>query len=246
MLETWVGGPKDVREGEEAILALRAQNDAEYIDAEGGIRNVPEHRWLAAQEFERSLWMDVLPYAQSDRCEEHAAKFASYESIPNGLGDVLEVGCGPFTQTAYILGTKRTARSITLLDPLITHYINHPHCPYAKNLLKGIKASLLSLPLEELPDKSYDTVICINVMEHVKNADGCIKKLNAAVRQGGTLIFHERSWDEYDPKILYDVGHPIRILEADIYNLLLNYQPTHHDVERYECGHIHYFIGIKK
>lgn len=74
--------------------------------------------------------------AQSDRNQEHEIGFNYYADVPLNLGNVLEVGCGPFTQLITILN-NRAAKSITLLDPLLNSYLSLPNCTYKDKRLLG-------------------------------------------------------------------------------------------------------------
>lgn len=243
-MEIWVGGPQDVREGHAAAEALKTTNDSAYLESDGGVRMVPVERWNAAQKFEGDLWMDVLPYAASDRNHEHRVEFGEYAALPAHLGQVLEVGCGPFTQAITVL-QDRQAAGVTLLDPLMHRYVQHPNCNYARGNLAGVPAQLLSRKLEDLPTATYDCTICINVLEHVQDVRRCLSNILDSVKAGGYLVFHERTWDRFDPTVLYDVGHPIRITSADVDALFSNFTTSYHKYSPYECGTIHYFIGRK-
>lgn len=205
----WIGSPVDVRRGQDALDALAAENDVKYWDDATGITQVDNERWQKAQEYELATWLKHHPDAVSDRDHEHAALFHNYVALPEELGDVLEIGCGPFTQVRYILQQGKKARSLSLSDPLIEHYKNHPNCTYW-----GLRPSphLIALPAEKILRKEqYNTIICINVLEHVCDAVKILENILAALRPGGHLVMGERTYDDLDVSKLYDVGHPIRI-----------------------------------
>ncbi len=210
----WIGSPTDVRHGEAAIVALTQHNDELYWTPGIGTLTVPMARWQAAQRFERSVWLEQCLGAESDRNHEHTARFGEYAALPVDLGRALEVGCGPFTQLQTIAaGRKLTA--VTLLDPLIYEYMDHPHCSYKNGQLCGVPTSLHPIPVERANWTSeFDTVVCINVLEHVHDAQAALQAMHAALAPNGTLVFGERTWDRFDPKSLYDVGHPIRITKS--------------------------------
>lgn len=233
----WVGSPTDVRCGQEALEALAKTNDACYAKSGNEVLMVPEERWRAAQHFEKTTWMDICPHAQSDRNEEHKANFNGYDTLPNDLGHILEIGCGPFTQMRTICMAGHRAKSITLLDPLLDTYLKHPNCTY-----KNTIATFLSMRAEELDDAlRFDTVICINVLEHVQDAAAVLNKLFNALNPDGWLVFQERSWN-IDLTKLYDVGHPIRVSEATVAAFIACFRPIYYKTIEGDCYIDHYAI----
>jgi 2-polyprenyl-3-methyl-5-hydroxy-6-metoxy-1,4-benzoquinol methylase len=222
MQPTWVGSPTDVRFDAAALAALSETNDSRF--ARGNeVLMVDASRWRAAQEFERRTWMEIAPHAQSDRNEEHAIHFDSYRSLPRHLGRTVEIGCGPFTQIRTIIDLGHEYTSVDLVDPLLSEYEKHPNCGYA-----SLHGERFSIPAEQFaPTALYDVVVCINVLEHVYNAELALGRMAAALKPHGHLVFHERSWD-VDPKLLYDVGHPVRISEKTLFQFFANFQMVHY------------------
>lgn len=225
----WIGSPVDVRRDEEALAALNDENDAKYWSDESGITKVDPERWAKAQEYERDTWMKHAPDASSDRDTDHLTLFDNYQTLGLFLGDVLEIGCGPFTQTRVII-RDRSASSITLLDPLLDDYRNHPHCFY-NSLLPA--PSLRAIPAEDLADEAaFDTIICINVLEHVRDVDVVLGNIKRALRPDGVIVMGERTYDELDVTKLYDVGHPIRI-KSSVLDSFKNGFSTLHEKDDY-------------
>lgn len=211
-MPTWVGSPERVCEGAEAEANIAQVNDGKYYtQPELGIIKVDWDRWKAAQNFERQGWTVCWSDSQSDRNHEHHALFKGYEALPRHLGHMIEVGCGPFTQSATILETH-TADSITLLDPLLESYPGLPHCSYKSGKLRGLPTTFMPFMAELLEDKEkYDTLVCINVLEHVMDAYLVLDNIHQALKPGGILVMGERTHDEFEPHKSYDVGHPICI-----------------------------------
>lgn len=236
-MNSWVGAPDDVRTGDDAINALNTKNDAQYWDAEKGVVRVPKERWLEAQLFESTGWLKHWSYAASDRNHEHAAGFNNYVDLPLNLGDAIEVGCGPFTQLATIID-KRVVESVTLADPLLNQYKVMPNCPYASGTYYGYQPTLLSCMAEELDfHRQFDTVVCINVLEHVMDAELVLDRMFDMLRVGGWIVFGERWNDEYDPKENFDIGHPIIVRKSIIHAFKDKFMPVY-------CNGI-YYIGRK-
>jgi len=207
----WIGSPIDVRSGDTALEALAKDNDQHYWQEDVGIVQVDEQRWKQAQQYEADTWMKHHLSASSDRHYEHAKLFNNYQALPDNLGDLLEIGCGPFTQTSMIT-QRHTAKSITLLDPLLEQYKQHPHCLYNK---LSPAPTLIAKRGEDLDlVGQFDTIICINVLEHVQDAMKVLANIKRALKSGGIIIMGETTYDGLNVNITYDVGHPIRVKSA--------------------------------
>ncbi|VDI52484.1 Hypothetical predicted protein [Mytilus galloprovincialis] len=161
-----------------------------------GTLSVPCKRWHGAQSVEKITWdKRVTP---TDRNEAHAKSFNYYKSLPQHLGNIIEIGAGPFTQAQTIVQGK-TATSITLIEPMAFHYMtNVKRCFYKNGSFGSLPTTILSIPAEELSNvRKFDTLIMINVIEHVYDA---ISILNAAInliKENGVFIWHERLWNNY-------------------------------------------------
>lgn len=239
----WIGSPIDVRTGTEAAAALATINDNQFMTPAGIVR-VTTDRWRLAQKFEETYWMTHALGATCDRSEEHASCFNHYRCLPENLGTMLEAGCGPFTQVAMILGSGHTADFVMLVDPLASEYLKHPNCAYKNKMMGGKQIGLLSCPIEDFQQSRYfDTAVCVNVLEHVVDADVAMWNITSSLRLGGLLVFHERSWDNTSPNLLYDVGHPIRLRAETINIMLSKFKPIFQNDIPFGGGISHYFVG---
>lgn len=209
-MSIFVASPVDVLRNEEADERLRSTNDARFL-SERGVVAVDATRWQQAQQYERETWLTYNPTANNDRNDDHKAGFGGYAALPADLGDAIEVGCGPFTNLRLIL-TEHTARSVTLLDPLLSEYqAGHVNCSYRDGSLSGYPTTLINSPIEDWqPATLYDTLAIINVLPHCYDADKVLDRIWQAIRPGGLLIFNEAP-SEADPTKHYDVGHPILV-----------------------------------
>lgn len=185
-----------------------------YNDVYGTV-SVSCERWHGAQRVEQVTW-DTRKTA-TDRNEAHAESYDNYKSLPNDLGDVIELGAGPFTQSQTILQSKK-ANSITLVEPMAFHYINHVQkCFYKNGDFNGLPTTLLSMPAEEINNGTmFDTLVMINVIEHVYDGLSILNSAINLIKDGGLFIWHERIWDAYrgkanSPEDREFKLHPIRI-----------------------------------
>lgn len=233
----WIGGPDDVRTGDEALDAIRVENDTKHYNHDLGVIKVPLDRWRKAQGYEARGWLHCWTDQNDDRSDEHAKIFNNYIDLKQDLGHVCEVGCGPFTQLRRII-QGRTATKITLLDPLLNSYRKLANCSYKKGGFNGLPTMLKNAMAETLTDFAvFDTIICINVLEHVMDATCVMDNLKRSIKAGGVIIFGEKSHDEFDPHYTFDVGHPIHIKKPLLEKFSNNFQII------YKNGD--YFIGTR-
>jgi SAM-dependent methyltransferase len=103
---------------------------------------VDERRWQAAQRWEMALWLASAASQTTDRNAHHSREFGGYAALPRALGDVVEVGCGPYTQLQSMMPADATAASITLVDPLVEAYASRVKgCTYRHGRLLGRRAT---------------------------------------------------------------------------------------------------------
>jgi SAM-dependent methyltransferase len=192
------------------------------------ITKVDPVRWSDAQSFEMAFAQNVV-----NRGDDHnywwRKQFDNYKILRNLiLPNVLEVGCGPHTNVRMILPLIKF-QSLILEDPLINSYLRLEkiyqvakiikfHSPVEiMRLYKKHQASLHLEPLEDLylPDNSIDLCICINVLDHVRDADTCLKQIERVTKKGGIVIIGQDLSNQEDQKLCpeswEDAGHPIKL-----------------------------------
>ncbi len=151
----------------------------------------------------------------------------SYQFLPGDLGDVIELGCGPYTNTRVIL-RGRTARLVVCSDPLAAEYVGFE----SRWLARAARKRLIEIdthPIEEcpFPPSSFDVVVLINVLDHVMDAAVCLRIAVDLVRPGGFFIFGQDLSDpkEVDRPEWYDEGHPIKLTLDDVVGPLEEFEP---------------------
>lgn len=204
------------------------------------VRRVSTDRWREAQRWERALWVNgqrkrgwkrlVWPVAApvlraigwkrawgDDWNHWWAERFDDYAFLPDELGDVIELGCGPYTNTRLVL-RGRAAQRVVCSDPLVGTYTTFRGRWLADASAAG-RVELDDHPIEELPfpASSFDLVVMINVLDHVRDADLCLRTAVSLVRPGGYLLLGQDLSDAADvAHHPYDVGHPIRLRREDV------------------------------
>jgi SAM-dependent methyltransferase len=239
----FISSPVSVLRGDAARVELERTNDAAYLTEGKGVLSVPLDRWNQAQAYERETWLTHAINSTDDRNLEHADMFGGYKALPEKLGRVIELGCGPFTNWRIIM-RDHTADDVTLLDPLAEAYReNHPHCAYRDggdmdNRWHWYPVNLVASAIEDFEtDSKFDTVILINVLTHVLDVEKVFSWIGAHLKKGGHLVFAEPVRD-IDPMRLYDVGHPISFNQSVIDDFLAGFKP--------KFRNDNYFIGTKK
>jgi SAM-dependent methyltransferase len=216
--------------------------------------------WRETLSREETFWRRNVRES-NDRADEHISGFDTFSALPFGqhLGRYAELGCGPYTQTYTSLTRSRpdlTFESITLSDPNLFNYMrNSPLSPYKDGTFLNTKTYFVAAGAEApiFGSNSFDTVLMINVLEHVQNAFVVLENLWRMVKPGGTLIFNDRWVEKWTFEWLDDAKlHPIRIRKVVIDHFLAHFEILFRDdngtQEMKQRGGEHgvYFIGKKK
>jgi len=251
-----------VHTGMNAEQLLNTKNDSIYIE-DGSILKVDSDRWDEAQFYERKTWMEQCLMLNDDRNYDHYHHFNSYSSIieyqkKHKINNVIELGCGPFTNLRTMIHYIEDVKEIHLLDPLLSSYLTHPNCPYKNGQLGQHKVKTYSTPIESfIPEVKYDLVLMNNVLEHCYDIPVIFDKIYDMLNEGGLFVFGDVYFMKRDiielSTILYDSGHPLRLSKEYMDDYLSKYEPIfdidihtpspglHADYGRHEK----YFIGKK-
>lgn len=130
-------------------------------------------------------------------------------------GDILEVGCGigNFTQYLVDFGQVWTFDSnksyINKLKKKFTNVVNIG----VGDIEKGIYF---------FDNKKFDSIVCLNVIEHIKDDTKSLINLNKLLKKGGCLILLVPSHQLFFGKIDESIGHFRRYDKASLAVLLKN------------------------
>ncbi len=238
--------------GDEAELLLRNKNDIRFVSKDGIVK-VDEQRWKEAQLYEKSEWMDRATNYTDDRNEYHMQQFDNYNVLSGHVFEsAIELGCGPFTNMRLIKNTC-DIKQLSLLDPLMESYINHP----GQQISKLNAKAMYSLPCEAelwVMERKYDLIVMINVLEHVYNVPKIFANIHNALLPGGIFVFSDVAWKSETIKkmagTMYNAGHPIRLEENYLNAELDGYKQLYYKLVNDYNGDINpigdiYFIGQK-
>jgi SAM-dependent methyltransferase len=209
---------------------LKINNDTKYYNSEEeGVHKVSNERWGLAQKFERKTWMENL-YMNDDRNFEHYTRFEDLNSISDKKTDItsiIELGCGPFTNVR-LFREFTGIQKLTLVDPLLNDYKNHPNCYYKDGNLNSVITELINSPIENLQvEYKYKAVVMINVLEHCFDIDLIFDKILNLLDTDGVFIFSDVYFSDVFSLVsnIYDAGHPLRLSEKKLNYFLENFNP---------------------
>ena len=140
--------------------------------------------WADAQPLERSFWEseDWRSSPASRRRLEWGRHLASLNLTLDEFADqaVLDVGCGPSGIACYVEARRRVG-----LDPLAEVYEQ-----WNGDLGDQIELVAAQAEIMPFPDDSFDTVFCINSLDHVQNANTVLTEIARVLQPGGRLVLH--------------------------------------------------------
>ena len=168
----------------------------------------------------------LLPESNT-RFHEFSHAFDNYKQLPQNLGRFIEIGAGLYSQLINLMRCRPDTEisQIYFAEPNIFRYLSNPDCTYKNaTLIGGHRVHLLSVLVEELPAYDFfDTLMVINVLEHVRNGFTFLTSIHKALKPGGILIFSERYFEDPDQASTAVLGpatlHPVRVKR----NVLLHF-----------------------
>jgi SAM-dependent methyltransferase len=104
------------------------------------------------------------------------------------LGDrILEVGAGVGNQTRFIVAE----RSLVVASDIEPHYLRELTARFADR--RNVRITSFRFPLsnvarEELRSLNLDTIVCLNVLEHIEDDHGTLRDFAAVLPAGGHLV----------------------------------------------------------
>jgi SAM-dependent methyltransferase len=197
---------------------------------------VDPEQWQLAQAWERAFWFReqknlakfgknqiwrllaafgvVEKYRGDDDNRWWANCFDDYSFLPSTAENVIEVGCGPYTNMRLVRKAC-SPKHLFLSDPLIRTYVRFK-MTLVNELYRDASCYLDDHPLESLPykDNYFDLAVMINVLDHVQDANACMANLIRVVKPGGIIILGQDLTNQEDIDAHPDgmrTGHPITL-----------------------------------
>jgi ubiquinone/menaquinone biosynthesis C-methylase UbiE len=173
-------------------------------------------RWRQAQVAELKWWNGwrQLPFYANHSFPEY------WETVMTDvLGDfqslapdvVVEVGCGPHGVVRYLFEKARLKVGV---DPLIRQFQERPGANAQTVYVAGVGENI---PISE---NCADLVFCINVLDHVIDADQILREVRRILKPGGTLVLEVHTFPGLlKPFLVFDHPHTFHWTEHDVHRM---------------------------
>ncbi len=127
-----------------------------------------------------------------------------YENIKPALGkNIIEIGCGLGAIIDFMINETNKITGVDISDEYIKYLKKH----YKKyKNIKIIKSDILQLP-GKVKNNSFDTVVMINVLEHIKDEDRAVKIVRKILKKGGKLALMVPAFNMLYGPLDKNVGH---------------------------------------
>lgn len=170
-------------------------------------------RWKVAQHLEINWWKNYLKKRDPKGYKAFKTNYwrekiiGRFDIKINPNDKMIDVGCGPMGIFSVLEG-----KDITAIDPLLNKYeeeLDH----FKKADFPNVTFITTSLEAYQ-PTEQFDTVFCINAINHVKDIHQCYDNLIDLIKPGGRLFI---SIDAHNHQLLkgfyrlfpyFDILHP--------------------------------------
>jgi SAM-dependent methyltransferase len=106
---------------------------------------------------------------------------------PHVKGDVLEIGSGIGNLSSLLLGD---AERVVLSD-MESHYIDALTARFAgDSRVNIVRYDLDASPPAEIASRRFDTIVAVNVIEHIRDDHGLVAQLAGMLKPGGKLAVY--------------------------------------------------------
>lgn len=137
-----------------------------------------------------------------------------FERVSRWVGRrVLEIGAGVGTMSAFLMNGARERVVLSDTDPHYLERLRERFAPYAH-----VGVAKLRLPFfeEALARERFDTIICLNVLEHVRNDMLSLGTMFRLLQPGGRLVLLVPSLPAIYGELDRALGHFRRYTPAEL------------------------------
>lgn len=150
-------------------------------------------------------WSRLYASADGVNYHFHVRRDRVLQLLPEKLGRVLDVGCGPGVMTEVVLQRGGTFDGLDLSPEMISEarekfgHLNDVN--FAVGDIENIEAS----------DNSYDQLICMAVIEYLKGPDRALAEMSRVLKPGGiAIITVPKRW--HVSRVTVAATKPVRLL----------------------------------
>ena len=119
--------------------------------------------------------------------ERYNYNYWIYNNIQKFIGNnILEVGAGIGNITDFIMFKDKL--TLIDIDQNYVHYLNAKYSFRDKSNFSALRADIQDIKSSPLAIKTYDTIICLNILEHLKNDQKADENMTSLLQPGGRLI----------------------------------------------------------
>ena len=128
---------------------------------------------MQAPDYNR-YWCNAQPSHFKKRARERAR--AALSLLPGGVHSVLDAGCGRGETLQMLTSCGYDASGVDVSSVAVN-----------KAKEQGLKAEILDLEKDSI-DQEFDTVVCMEVLEHLSKPETALRKLAGVLKDGGRLV----------------------------------------------------------
>lgn len=136
-----------------------------------------------------------------------------YETVAPHLGNrILEVGAGFGNMTSFLAQrglVVATDVSPAYLERLRNRFVSRPN-------VQVRHLDLRDVPVEELRSLELDTVVCLNVLEHIEGDLAVLERLHGLLAAGGKLVLLVPAYPALYSSLDRELGHHRRYSRKDL------------------------------
>lgn len=127
-----------------------------------------------------------------------------FHTFQDYIGDsVLEIGAGMGRLVDFYVRGRRDVVAVDIFDNQIEYMNNRfRDFPY----FKAVNRDILSDDISDLENR-FDTVLCINTLEHLSDDYLAVAKMGGCVLNGGNIVIMVPAWQKLYCQLDRNVGH---------------------------------------
>jgi len=109
-----------------------------------------------------------------------------WDKIKDDIGSrVLEIGCGIGIYTSFLIDSSELLVSVDIVED----YIKEVESKFTDNRnFKAIRLDIAKDDINYLTSFGFDTIVCLNVLEHIEDDTKALKNMYALLNNPGRLI----------------------------------------------------------